>query len=190
MKKLFIGMLFMLPSIALVAQGIGVGIKAGVNFANVDAENISTSSITSWHAGGYVNINVSEKFGITPELLYTVYGFTWEEPNLGNAEINTHYFSIPVMFRFKPISLISLEAGPQFNFLTSAEADNQDIKDDLKNTEVCLGLGAGVHLPLGFNGGVRYILGFTDINDSDFSNASIKNRTFQIYVGWTLFGAK
>jgi hypothetical protein len=94
------------------------------------------------------------------------------------------------MFRFKPISLISLEAGPQFNFLTSAEADNQDIKDDLKNTEVCLGLGAGVHLPLGFNGGVRYILGFTDMNDSDFSNTSIKNRTFQIYVGWTLFGSK
>ena len=55
-----------------------------------------------------------------------------------------------------------------------------DIKDQLKNNDFGLAFGAGLHLPLGFNVGVRYILGFTDI--SDVSTESIKNRTFQVYV--------
>ena len=183
MKKLIIGLLFMLPSVALLAQGVGVGIKGGVNFANVDAEDLSTNSITSYHIGGYVNINLSEKFGITPEVQWTAMGSEIED-----AELNTDWISVPIMLRFKPISLISLEAGPQFNFLVNAEYGGDDWKDQLKSNEFGLGVGAGIHLPLGINGGVRYILGFTNIND--VSDESIKNRTFQIYVGWTLFGAK
>jgi hypothetical protein len=93
------------------------------------------------------------------------------------------------MLRYKILPPLFIEAGPQFNFLTNAEIDGTDIKDQLKSNEFGLGFGAGVNLPLGFNGGVRYVLGFTDISDSDdFSEA--KSRTWQIYVGWTLFGAK
>jgi hypothetical protein len=88
-----------------------------------------------------------------------------------------------------PMSLLSLEAGPQFSFLTKAEVENAgDVKDQLKNNDFGLAFGAGLHLPLGFNAGVRYVLGFTDI--SDVSGESIKNRTFQIYLGWTILGAK
>jgi len=185
MKKLFIGLLFMVPSIALVAQGIGIGIKGGVNFANVAAKDISTSSITGFHIGGYVNINISEKFGITPEVLWSAQGAELED-----AEFNTDYIAIPIMLRWKPISLISLEAGPQFSFITNAELEGYgDIKDQLKSNSFGLAFGAGVHLPLGFNGGVRYILGFSDISDSADAD-EIKDRTFQIYVGWTIFGAK
>jgi hypothetical protein len=93
------------------------------------------------------------------------------------------------MLRFKPISLISIEAGPQFSFLTSAEYDGVDIKDQLKNNSFGLAVGAGVHLPLGLNGGLRYILGFTNMSEADDVD-NIKDRTFQIYLGWTLFGAK
>lgn len=183
MKKLSIALVFICTPLFLLAQGVGIGIKGGVNFANVDAEDISTSSITDLHIGAYVNINISEKFGITPEVLWTAQG-----AEIDNADFNTDFISVPIMVRFKPISLISLEAGPQFSFLTSAEYDGVDIKDQLKSNAFGLAVGAGVHLPLGLNGGIRYILGFTNINDVD--TGDIKDRTFQIYVGWTLFGAK
>jgi hypothetical protein len=183
MKKSFLfAVLFLVPFI-IHAQGVGIGIKAGANWANQDIENVDINSVTSYHAGAYVNLNFSDKWGITPEVLYSVYG-----SELNNVKLDLDYISIPLMLRFKPISLLSLEAGPQFSILTKANLHGDDIKNQLKTNDFGLAFGAGLHLPLGFNAGARYILGFTDI--SDVSAESIKNRTFQIYVGWTIFGAK
>lgn len=167
----------------MCAQGIGLGIKGGANFANMAIKDVNSDAITDFHIGAYVNLNVSEKFGITPEILYTAQG-----TEIDNAKINTDYFAVPVMLRFKPISLISLEAGPQFSFLSKAENDGANFKDQLKNNDFGLAFGAGLHLPLGINGGIRYVLGFTNISEA--ANQEAKNRTLQIYVGWTLFGAK
>jgi opacity protein-like surface antigen len=168
------------------AQGIGIGIKAGANFANQNIKDVSTESITDFHVGGYVNIMFSEKFGLTPELLYTAHGSKIED-----AEISTDYIAIPLMLRWKPISLISIQAGPQFSFLTNAESnDFENVKDQLENNDFGLAVGAGVHLPLGLNVGIRYVWGFSNISKATTQKLpdNIKNRTFQLYVGWTLFG--
>ena len=183
MKKSVLFLLIFLIPFLLQGQGVGVGIKAGANWANQDVSNVDVNTITSYHVGAYVNLNFSDKWGITPELLYSVYG-----SELDNVKLDLDYVAVPVMLRFKPISLLSLEAGPQFSFLTKANFDGTDVKDQLKNNDFGLAFGAGLHLPLGFNAGARYVLGFTDI--SDVSTESVKNRTFQIYVGWTIFGAK
>lgn len=182
-KSLLFFVIFLVP-LLINAQGVGIGIKAGANFANQDVKNISVKTVTDYHVGAYVNVNFSEKWGITPELLYSAYGTDWN-----NAKVDLDYVAIPVMLRFKPISLLSLEAGPQFSFLTKAHVENVgDVKDQLKNNDFGLAFGAAVHLPLGFNVGARYVLGFTNI--SDVSTQDIKNRTFQLYAGWTIFGAK
>ncbi len=108
-------------------------------------------------SAAYVNINFSDKWGITPEVLYSAYGSEWD-----NVKVDLDYIAIPVMLRFKPISLLSLEAGPQFSFLTKANVEDfGDVKDQLKNNDFGLAFGAGLHLPLGFNVGARYVLGFT-----------------------------
>jgi hypothetical protein len=172
-----------LPIVAQ-AQGVGFGIKGGVNFANQAVKDVSTNSITSYHVGGYLNLNLSKKFGITPEVLYTAMGSEWD-----NVKVETDYIAVPVMIRYKPISLLSLEAGPQFSFLTKAEVEGVgDVKDQVKNNDFGVAFGAAVHLPLGLQAGTRYVLGFTNI--SEVSGEEVKNRTFQIYVGWTIFGAK
>jgi hypothetical protein len=182
-KSLLVAVIILVPFI-LSAQGIGFGIKAGANFANQDIKDISIKTATDFHLGGYLNLNLSDKFGITPEVLYNAYGSKWD-----NAKVDLDYVSIPVMLRYKPISLLSIEAGPQFGFLTKAKVEDLgDVKDQLKNNDFGLALGAGVHLPLGLNVGARYVLGFTNI--SSVSDETIKNRTIQVYLGWTLFGAK
>ncbi len=182
-KSLLIVVLFLVP-LVMHAQGIGVGIKAGANFANQDVSNSILKQLLIIISEPYVNLNFSDKWGITPEVLYSAYGSDWD-----NAKVDLDYVAIPVMLRFKPISLLSLEAGPQFSFLTKANVENVgDVKDQLKSNDFGLAFGAGLHLPLGFNVGARYVLGFTNI--SDVSSESIKNRTFQLYVGWTIFGAK
>ncbi len=182
-KSLLLLVVFLLPYL-LHGQGIGIGIKAGANFANQDVKDVSIKTVTDYHLGAYLNLNFTDKFGITPEVLYSAYGSKWN-----NSKVDLDYVSIPLMLRFKPISLISLEAGPQFGFLTKAHVANVgDVKDQLKNNDFGLAMGAALHLPLGFQVGGRYILGFTNI--SDVSTQSIKNRTIQVYLGWTIFGAK
>jgi hypothetical protein len=184
MKKSFLLLVVFLVPFVMHAQGIGIGIKAGANFYNPDVDNFDIKGATDYHVGGYVNINFSDKWGVTPEVLYSAYGSEWD-----NARVDLDYIAIPVMLRFKPISLLSLEAGPQFSFLTKAQhEDFGDVKDQLKNNDFGLAFGAGLHLPLGFQVGARYVLGFTNI--ADVSTESVKNRTFQLYAGWTIFGAK
>jgi len=186
MKKLIFTLALMaLLYASAVAQGLGVGIKAGANFANLSTDDFSTSSITSYHVGAYVNINFSEKWGITPEVLWSAQG-----AEIDNAKLNTDYITVPILLRWRIIKLISLEAGPQFNFLTNAKLENYtgNIEDQLKNNTYSIAVGGLVHLPLGFNGGLRYVIGMSDLSDID--NVELKDRTFQIYVGWTIFGAK
>jgi hypothetical protein len=183
-KSILVIMVLILIPLFVQSQGIGIGIKAGANFANQAIKDASTKSITGFLVGGYVNLNLTDKFGITPEVLFSSAGSKWED-----AKFNTNYVAIPVMLRIMPIKLLSLEAGPQFSFLTKAKLEGVgDFKDNLKSNDFGLAFGAGLHLPMGLNVGARYIYGFTNI--SDVSEHTIKNRNFQLYVGWTLLGAK
>lgn len=166
------------------AQGLGLGIKAGANFANQSITDISTSSKTGFHGGIYAVINFSEKWGLQPELLYSAQG-----SELPDETSEFNYMSIPVLLRFKPASFLSIHAGPQFSQLLDAKVDGEDIKEQIKNSDFGLALGATLHLPLGFNGGVRYVWGFANVSDFQ-DDTEVKNSVVQVFVGWTIFGAK
>jgi hypothetical protein len=181
MKKLLFTIALLSAPMFLIAQGVGIGIKAGANFANVssDDDDVDIKSRTRFHAGLYANINFSEKWGVTPEVLWSGQG-----AEIDDVEFNQDFVTVPIMLRWRIIDLISLEAGPQFNFLTNCELDGKDVKDDYKSTTYSGAFGAVVHLPLGFNGGIRYVMGLTNMADDD--DVDIKDRTFQLYLGWTL----
>ena len=191
MKKtiLVVLVLLIVPAVIYAQPGIGIGVKGGVNIAtqSIPEIDIDPDTITDFHVGGYVNLNFTKHIGITPEVLFTAHGSSIE-----NTKINTDYIAIPIMLRVKPVSLISLEAGPQFSFLTNSDVEGfGDFMDYLKTNDFGLAFGGGVHLPLGFQVGARYVLGFTNIMDVSFEGVDdIKNRTFQIYAGWTFLGAK
>lgn len=181
MKTRILIISLLLAPVFLFGQ-LGIGIKGGANFSTMSADDYyTTSSITSYHAGIYANIKFSEKWGLTPEVLWSSQGADFD-----NMEFVTNYVTVPIMLRWRIIDLISLEAGPQFNILTSAESDGQDVKDNLTGTTYCAAFGGLVHLPLGFNVGVRYVMGLSDLSAND--NEELKDRIFQIYVGWTIFG--
>ena len=188
MKNIFLSIVFLLLlsiSSFVNAQGLGVGIKGGVNFANQSVSDISTSSKTGFHGGVYVVIAFSKKWALQPELMYSAQGSEWPDEI---SEFN--YMTIPILLRWKPISLLSIEAGPQFSRLLDARVDGEDITDEIKNSDFGLALGATVHLPLGFNAGARYVWGFTNVLDIQDDNYEVKNTVVQVYVGWTIFGAK
>ncbi len=187
MKKIFLSIaIISLVTISskIHAQGVGLGIKAGANFANQSITDISTDSKTGFHGGAYLVLAFSEKWGIQPELLYSSQG-----SELPSTTSEFDYMSIPVLVRWKPLSVLSIEAGPQFSTLLGAKIDGDDIKDEIKKSDFGLAVGATVHLPLGFNAGLRYVWGFTNVNDLS-NDTTVKNSVVQVYAGWTIFGAK
>ena len=197
MKKTF----FTLTIIAFcaggaLAQGISGGIKVGANFANqkMDYEgfDFSPKSRTSLHGGLFLTIMMSETFGVQPELLYNSVGskieFMGQE---GVSRLN--YVSVPLMLRYNPVPIFNIQVGPQFGFLLSAEDESdgqsEDVKEDYKQLDMGVGIGAGVDLPMGIGLSARYVMGLSNIADiEDAEGVKVTNSTVQLSVSYKLFG--
>jgi hypothetical protein len=183
----FVGLL----AVGANAQGISGGVKLGMNLANqtisADGFTVSPSFRTSIHAGGYVTVMVSEKFGVQPEILYSGQG-----AKNGSYSFKANYISVPVLLRLNFTPVFSVHAGPQIGIMMSAKeeieggGESVDVKDDYKSTDVGVAAGLGVDLPMGLNFGFRFVKGMTNIADTD--NYKQKNYALQFSVGYKLFG--
>ncbi|WP_010665584.1 porin family protein [Marinilabilia salmonicolor] len=172
------------------------GLKAGVNFANQDwsSEGLSLSpdSKTGLVFGGFVNLKLSDDFALQPELLYASKGTKFDGGIFDSSEemdLKMNYLSVPVMAKYY-FGGFNLQAGPTFDFLLSADVESggeeEDVKDEFKGMDLGLGLGLGYELPAGLSIDARYILGLSDISDSeDMDGVEIKNKTFQVTVGFS-----
>ena len=178
-------------SVGVYAQGISGGLKLGMNLANqtISAEGITVSPSfrTSFHAGGYVTLMVSEKLGVQPEVLYSGQG-----AKNGDFSFKANYVTIPVLARWNFTPLFSVHAGPQLGILVAAKEEMQgqseDVKDDYKSTDVGIAAGLGIDLPMGLNFGFRFVKGMSNIVDSD--DYKQKNYALQFSAGYKLFGKK
>lgn len=166
-------------------QGIGVGLKGGLNFAKLDASG--ASSKTGFHLGAFAKLMITDKIGIQPEAFYSIQGSNLDAGTI-SQELNINYLQVPVLLRFNPISILNIHAGPQFGILLKAESDSggvtTNIKDDLKNSDFAIAVGAGLDLPMGLSLALRYVKGVSEVAD----DSSDKNNMFQISVGYQLFG--
>ena len=186
MKRLFLLLYFCASALGATAQ-ISGGLKAGLNFANFkldgDGKSFSFHGRTGFHAGGYLTLNVSDNFGIQPELLFSRKG----AESVGDPQ-SLNYLSVPVLAKFQPIELINLHAGPQFGLLLSAEFDDLDVKEAYKDLDFGLAFGGGVDLPFGLNFTLRYILGVANIAENAGTDLKVRSRTLQLSAGFKLFG--
>ena len=193
MKKLTLLTIVLLVGIVVQSNaqaGFRLGLKGGLNFANIDTDT-DASSRTGYHVGAFATIKVS-KFAIQPELIYSSQGAEFEFSGLEDAKSNFNYLNIPVLLKLYLIGGLNLQLGPQFGFLLNAESDNNvleefvetsDLKDAYKGSDVSLGLGAGIDLPFGLTADARYNLGLSEIDDNA-ALASQKNQVFQLSIGY------
>jgi len=193
MKKIVVTLFFVAVSAYTFAQEFAIGIKGGPNFANIDTDASfadNYDSRTGFHLGAFA-LWRGERVGIQPELLFSQQGSTFKF-NTGSPDIksNFSYVNIPVIVKLYTIAGINLQVGPQIGFLTTAEVNDEDVKDELKKTDFSLALGVGWDLPFGLTVDGRYNLGLSDINDFEGSGApteTIKNQVWQVSVGYKLF---
>lgn len=187
------------------AQKAQFGIKGGLNIANQNfsgEEAPSPSSLIEINVGGFVEIKISEKFAIQPELLYSTQGSSFDldlELDEGFFETSNKfklsYINIPVMFKYYADKKLSLEAGPQIGFLTSSnlvvktlgQTLTQDSKALFKSIDFGLNIGAGYDLTKKLSASLRYNFGLANIAETENGdNTKIINSVFSISLGYKL----
>lgn len=187
MKKLFLfAVLFIFTLTTTHAQDISFGIKAGVNFSSVTGDNVDElDGRTSLHAGGVVNIGISELFAVQPEVLFSAQGATTSEEGI-DATVKLDYINIPIMADFTVAEGFSLQGGPQIGFNMTSEVEWEDETEELEDIEsldLGLGIGAQYRLPMGLFFQARYVIGMSDIS-SDDSDDKNQNSVLSISAGW------
>lgn len=178
MKKTFLiaATLFAI-SFSAQAQLAKLGIKGGLNYANINGPEIQTDAITSYHVGLVAELKLTDKFSVQPELLYSTQGATYKNV-VTEFKNELGYLAVPVLAKIYLNNTISLEAGPQASFLLS-ERNDFNVKDS--NTfDFSVNAGLGVKLTENFFLQGRYNLGLTDVS----KDAKSRNSVVQVSAGF------
>lgn len=201
MKKLLLAIVVVFIASYSFAQ-VSLGVKAGLNLSD---QKFSSNGTTvghelkpGFHAGLIVTAMINEKFGIQPEVLFSMQG-TKLESGLFSAKYVTsfNYLAVPILARYNFTDRLSIHVGPQIGFLMSAEVEDSnggqttDVKDDYKSTDISGALGGEFEIVSGLGAGVRYVFGLTDIHKDEVDNeGKVKNSNVQIYLKWKFGGKK
>ncbi len=206
MKKLFfIAAITVMAVSATQAQEVRLGAKAGVNFSTLSGDDLGDiKSRTGFHIGGLVEIPISEKFWVQPEVLYSAQGAKYKDSGseMGvdySYDITTKldYIQVPIMAKYYVVEGLALEAGPQISFLASkkgtvegsvggVEVSTEEDLDNVSGIDFGVGFGASYRLPMGVFFGARYNLGLSNVNDGDFADdQKIHNNVFQLSAGYS-----
>ena len=182
-----------------------IGIKAGLNFANVSkASSINSSSRSGFHAGILLAPTSKKIISSRTELIFSRQGYDYKSStNTGN--VNLDYIQMGQLMSINITKYISLMFGAQTAYLISAQVDSSNggsstgnqILDLYNRIDYGYALGAEVHPVMGLIIGARYNVSlakvYKDIQSfqrPSFSSEDAKNNVVQLYLGWRLGGSK
>ena len=174
-------------------NGIKFGAKIGGNLSTLtDDGDFTPSNKTGFHIGAVINIAISEKFSIQPEVVYSQQGAeTSNWFSADNINLQLDYLNIPIMAEYKIIDGLRAQAGPQFGFNTSSKLtykddDNSDYKDNTASFDIGVGFGAQYELNFGLFFQARYVIGLSNVIEDTTVDpgTDTKNRIINLSVGY------
>lgn len=149
MKKLFLGLAVAAGSLAFAQETkttptvttvnnqkdpIRFGIKGGGNAASFNDQDVSLNNQKlGFHAGVFVNIPISQKLSLQPEVLYNQLGsksvLSSTDVTNGSTTVKTkndysttlNYVSVPLMLQMRPTKNFYIEAGPEFSYFINGK---------------------------------------------------------------------
>ena len=175
------------------------GLLGAANFSefrisDVDHSTMDYDTKTGWSFGGWVNFPVGKSFSLEPQLMYSSYRYFSNSTTpllLKDGKIS--YISLPVLLKFHVGDKFAITAGPQVDFLSSVDDnDNTAQKDDFTKTSFSAfgGIEIFPHSRVTIFG--RYIHGFSNMDNRSTASEDIeyKNQNIQAGLKLKLFGKK
>ena len=206
MRKLIIYLLLTTP-VFCCAQGLGIGLKAGYNFANVtNASSINNSSRAGYLFGIFLAPQSKGIITSRHEFIYSRQGYNFDNGTT-TGNVNLDYIIIPQMLGINITKFVQLQLGMQLAYLLNAKADSTSKSGGNTGSYGSVmsyynpfdyGFGAGVelHPVLGLLIGARYNISLNKMYKSlqsgqqpSFSAIDAKNNVVQVFAGW-IFGGK
>ena len=198
MKRTIIAIILFAPSF-MFAQ---LGVKAGLNFANVtNANEINSSTETGYHAGLFLQGPVKKFLSSDTELLYSKQGYNYETME-NTGIVNLDYLVLHQFLVLNFTKFIQVQAGGQIAYLLNAKVDStqvstgnssvDDILDIVNRFDYGLSGGVEVHPLDMIVAGIRvnYSLGQLykvpepgEEVPAFYPDIDAKNNLFQVYVG-------
>jgi hypothetical protein len=184
--------LLLLPALLLAAAAHAqLGVKAGINAAVLDGENLGSTSTrykTYYHAGVLYEMKVLGPVSIQPELLYSLQGSSIRTA-IGNYDARLHYLNMPVLAKVT-VGPVFVEAGPQLGFLVANDEANRTggaAGYRFRRTDFTLAAGGGLKLG-NLLLGARFNAGLDNVNNprdiTNLNDPRFKNRVLQAYVAY------
>lgn len=135
-------MLVLLAGLFLTAsagfsQKAAFGIRAGVNFQNLNGEDPDGDDWdyklkTGFHIGVDVDIPIATDFYIRPGVLFSTKGAKFDDDE---TKINLSYIEVPISFTYKPMlgsGRLILGVGPYVAFAVGGNIKNDDDEVDIE----------------------------------------------------------
>ena len=175
-------------------EKFSIGIKVGQNFTSVN--NVAVDRNTaSFHAGVTTRFGISEKLGMSPEIILSQTKLEADPTlmdlvgsnNLQPETYHLNYLSFPVLLQVKPTNKLAIELGPQYSVLMSQSKDGKELASmAFKSGEFAFIGGARIQFS-GIAAYGRYVVGMQDINALQ-EQQHWKTRQWQLGISLNLFG--
>ncbi len=180
-----------------------VGIKAGLNFANITkVSSINNSSHSGFHAGVFLAPPSKKIISSRTELIFSRQGYNYKTAaNTGN--VNLDYIMLPQYMSINITKYFSIQLGGQMAFLLNATADSSNgggsgsgnrILNLYNRFDYGYGGGVEIHPVSGLLIGARVNISLGKLYDpSSYSSGTspsfipkieVKNNVFQFFAGW------
>lgn len=199
MRKLIFFLLLLMTSSLVYSQ---IGIKAGLNFANIrNASSINSSSRSGFNVGLFFGPAPKGIIASRTEILFSRQGYDYKS-NTNTGTVNLDYIMIPQMMGINISKYFMLQAGIQMAYLLKATVDSTTNGNTGNNPygntmnlynrfDYGFGIGAEVHPFKGLLIGAKYNIGLGNLYKEaqtgqmpSFSSIDAKNNLVQIFVGW------
>jgi hypothetical protein len=191
------------PKVKKEHHSIGIGIKAGLNFANVtNASSINSSTRAGYHIGAFFSTDPKRIIGSHTELLYSRHGFNYKNDSV-NGSVNLDYLMFTQMIAINITKYFQIQLGGTTSYLLNVKSDSSRYSTGNASADKLLSYynrfdygfagGIEIHPIAGLLIGVRYCLSFANLykqstftGGGSFTTPSVnfKNNVVQLSVGY------
>ncbi len=201
MKKILFCLSLIFPCLGFTQ----IGIKAGLNFANVtNASSINNSSSTGFNVGIFYSTSPKKILGSKTELVFSRQGYDYQT-NGNSGSVNLDYIMLPEYLCISITRYLQIQVGMQVAYLLNAKSDSSQnplygtqygkLLDYYNRFDYGIGVGVETHPYMGLLIGARANLSLNNLykNTSPSSSGTQpsyiptvdgKNYLLQLYLGW------
>ena len=190
------------------AGSIGIGLKAGYNFAKVtDASSVNAANTNGFLFGAFYSPRSerSKGMGYRTEIIYSKQGYDFVKANT-TGSVKLDYILLPQLTTVNITRFVQLQLGAQIAFLINAKADSavnngssklySKVADYYNRIDYGFAGGVEVHPFKGLLVGARLNISLAGANKEntptiglpaflpEASGANLKNNVLQIFAGW------